>query len=518
MKTKNAVKVIGSMMAIMLIGKVMGLCRDVLFAGLYGTDSIEANAFFAASRMPRLFFDAIFASAISSSFIPIFNEYLKKKGKKEAYKFSNNFVTIIFLITTLLTVVGIIFSKQIVTSIADGFSYETSQLCAELLIILFPTMIFTGIAYSFIGILQSLDEFTIPAAMSIVSNGIIIFYLFALNKTFGVFGLAVSYLLGWIMQTVIQVPPLIKKGYHYKPTLNFKDEGLKKVFLLMLPVMVSTLVQPVNIVINTKFASHLEGGVAALEYANSLYTIIAGVFVLSIANVIFPKLSRLTEDKQSDEFGKTLGITLKSTFFLLIPMMVGLIVLAEPIIRIVYERNEFDSNSTLITSTALKYFSVGMLGFGMQNILNRGFFAIKDGKTPLVTGIISIITNLILSIVLVKYMQIGGLALASAISSLISGITLLIPMQKKLGNIVTKQTFIDTIKMLISSCVMGGVVYLIYNLLSNVLSVTFLNQIIMLGTSTTIGVLVYIILAYFCGLDEAKLTFSFVNKILKRRN
>lgn len=507
---KNTIKVITSMMAITLIGKIMGMLRDVLFAASYGTTSIEANAFLTASRIPRLFFDAMFASAISSSFIPIFNEYLKKKSKKDAYNFSSNFISIVFLITTVLSVIGCLFAKPIVNIIAGGFDDNTSILCAKLLIILFPMLIFTGVAYSFTGILQSLDEFTIPAAMSIVSNGIIIFYILILNQKYGVFGLAITYLVGWLMQAVIQIPPLIKKEYRYKFRIDFKDEGIKKVGLLMLPVMVSTWIQPINIAINTKFASNLNGGVASLEYANNLYTIIAGVFVLSVANVIFPQLSRLTADNNSDEFGSTLGTTLKSVFFLLIPMMVGLIVLANPIVRIVYQRGQFGAESTQTTAIALKFFALGMLGFGMQNILSRGFYAIQDGKTPLITGAVSIVSNLILSIVLVKYMQIGGLALASSISSLLSGIMLLIPMQKKLKTIVTKIVIMDIIKMMFSALAMAVIVFCSKSFLIN------LNQIVMIAISVVLGVCVYMILTFIMGLEETKIVFKFIKKFIRR--
>lgn len=514
---KNTIKVISSMMAITLIGKVMGMLRDVLFAANYGTTSIEANAFLTASRIPRLFFDAMFASAISSSFIPIFNEYLKKKGKKEAYNFSSNFISIVFLITAILSILGSMLAKPIVNIIAGGFDEPTSILCVKLLIILFPMLIFTGVAYSFTGILQSLDEFTIPATMSIVSNGIIIFYILVLDKNYGVFGLAFTYLIGWFMQAVIQVPPLIKKEYRYKFRINFKDEGVKKVGLLMLPVMVSTWIQPINIAINTKFASNLSGGVASLEYANNLYTIIAGVFVLSVANVIFPQLSKLTADNNSNQFATTLGTTLKSVFFLLIPMMVGLIILANPIVKLVYERGQFSAESTRTTAIALKYFSLGMLGFGMQNILSRGFYAIQDGKTPLITGTISIISNLILSIVLVKYMQIGGLALASSISSLLSGIMLLIPMQKKLGTIVTKSVIMDIIKMLVSALAMAIIVFYSKLFLTSVLATTFINQVIVLTISVTLGICVYLLLTYIMKLDETKVAVGLVKKFISKR-
>ena len=305
--SKSAVKAAGLMMVITLIGKILGLVREMFLAGNFSV-GMEASAFVAASQIPRIFFDVVFASAISASFIPVFNEYMKKKGKKEAFLLSSNFVTLIGILTTIITVLGIIFAPYLTTLFARGFDEQTASLCTTLLRVLFPTTIFTGIAFSFVGILQSMDEFNVPAAMSIASNLVIIIYFVFFNDMFGVYGLTIAFLIGWAMQALIQIPSLMKKGYKYKFYINIKDEGLKKILVLMLPVMVGTWVQPINLAINTNFASGLfvGSGVSAINYANTVYSIIVGVFVLSIANVIFPRLSRMSIDKDGESFSKTI--------------------------------------------------------------------------------------------------------------------------------------------------------------------------------------------------------------------
>ena len=301
-KKNSAVKAVSFMMLITLVGKVLGLVRDQLLAANYG-NGMAAEAFTTASLMPRTFFDAVFASAISASFIPIFNEYLKKKGKKEAFALSNRFITLMGLVTLLMTVVCEIFSTQFVWLFAAGYDNETAALAAQLSHVMFPTIFFTGIAFSFVGILQSLDEFNVPAALSVASNAVIILYYIFWNDRFGVYGLAVAFLIGWAMQAIIQIPSMMKKGYFYRPDFRFRDEGIRKILILMLPVMVGTWIQPINLIINNQFASHLDMGVTTLQYANNLYTIIVGVFVLAIANLIFPKLSRMADDTEGDGFG-----------------------------------------------------------------------------------------------------------------------------------------------------------------------------------------------------------------------
>lgn len=263
----------------------------------------------------------VFASAIAACFIPVFSEYLTKKGKKEAFRFGGNFLSVMALLTAVLTVLGMVFAQPLVTLFADGYDAETSALAASLTRAMFPTVLFTGVAFSFVGILQSMDRFNIPALISTVSNLVIIGYFFFLDDRFGVYGLAAAYLVGWLLQALIQVPTLRRLDFHYHPDFSFRSEGMRKAFSLMGPVMISTWVQPINLTINTKFGSHLYdgAGVSAMEYSTNLYLVVAGVFILSITNVIFPKLSRLTAEHQEDAFRDTIRQTVHSSLFSLCP-------------------------------------------------------------------------------------------------------------------------------------------------------------------------------------------------------
>lgn len=516
-KSKSAVQVVSYIMIITLIGKVLGLLRDQMLAWNYGI-GMEANAFTAASRIPRVFFDAVFASAVSSSFIPVFNEYMEKEGKERAFLFSSNFISIMGLVTILMSVLGTIFAPQLTNVFVDFSNAQTISLCIQLLKILMPMLFFTGIAFSFVGILQSLDEFTIPAAMSIVSNGIIIIYYLVFSEKFGIFGLAVAFMIGWAMQAIIQIPPLIKKGYHYKFYINLKDEGLKRVGKLMIPVMVSTWIQPINLVINSRFASTLfnDSGSSAIEFANNLYSIISGVFVLSIANIMFPKLSRLIANNNKKEFGETISSILNVLSFLLIPMTFGLMSLSEPIIRLLYEWKEFDSFATELTSRALFFFSIGMIGFGVQTILSRAFYAMKDGRTPLISGIISIAVNLILCLLLINKMNVGGLALASAISAIISAIVLIIPLQKKTKGIINKNMLKNLILIIISAIIMTIFVIIVSNLITGFLGDGIIGRIFNVGVPALVGVIVYMVTTFIMKIDESKFVFDYIRKFIKK--
>lgn len=514
---EKAVRAATMMMIITLVGKILGLIRDTMLAANYGI-SMEANAFQTASRIPRVFFDAIFASAISASFIPIFNENLEKKGKKSAFEFSNKFITLIAIVTVILTLVGIVFSSELSALFAPKYDTETMLLTSKLLKIMFPTVVFTGIAYSFVGILQSFDEFTIPAALSIVSNGIIILYYIFFNDSLGIYGLSFALLLGWAMQAIMQIPSLIKKGYRYKFSLGFrKDDSIKKVLVLMLPVMISTWVQPINLMINSRFASGLYNGagVSVLDYANNLYTIIVGVFVLSVANVIFPRLSRMTANK--DSVFQTVIMTLRILSFIIIPMTAGTMVLSNQIITLIYQRGDFTAESTLLTSGALMFFAIGMLGYGFQIIISRAFYAEQNGKTPFIAGLISIVINIILCALLVDKMSVSGLALASSISSTIYGLTLYIPLRRKYKNEDVNGFALSILKMIFCAAVMVCAVIPVRNLLWYA-NGSMLMKIISVGASVMVGIIVYILTCKLTKLYEAETAFNFVKKALKKKS
>lgn len=501
------------MMIIMLLGKILGLYRDMLNAQIFGTNSIEGTAFSYASMIPRNFLDIIFASSITGSFIPVFNHYFEKKGKKEAFALAHNFISIVFLISALVTVLSIIFSPQIIDiMVASNIPVEVKDLSINLLRLMFPILIISSLAFTLTGVLQSLDEFSIPAAISISSNVIIIFYYLFLFDKFDIYGLVLFYLLGWLSQVIIQIPFLVKNKFSYKFTINFKDQGIKEIFILMLPVMFSTWVNPINLLVNTRFSSTLGlYGPNAINYANTIYLVITGVFAASIGNVIFPTLSKLNSKEDNTNFGLIIKDTISLMFFILIPMTFGLIALSTPIIRFLFEKGEFDQTSTYYTSIALSSFSVGILGYGLQMILNRSFYSIKNGKIPAICGIISILINFILSGILVSKIGLYGPALAQSLSILIGSLVMLIVLYKKNNNVFDINIFFNFLKILFISIIMFIVVLITKNIISN-LNIIF-KDLFVIGLSTCIGIIVFIMLSLLLNVKESKFILDFIRRI-----
>jgi len=513
-KQKSQFKTVSLIMIITLVGKVLGLLRDILLNRNFGYE-MDAQAFTVASQLPRTFFDVIFASAISASFIPIFNEYMEKDGREEADRFSGSFMTLIGLFTALLAVVGIIFAPQLIEFSAGGYTAETKALATQLLRILFPMIIFTGLAFSMVAVLQSLGEFNIPALISVVSNGLIILYYLFFVDNFGVFGLAVAFLIGWAAQMAIQVPSLHRLGYRYRPRLWHK--GIRSVLVLMVPVMVGSWLQPINQFFSSRFGSYLfDGkGTTAINNANTLYLIIASVLVLSITNVIFPKLSRLVIAEEKKAFGQVLKENTRTVLFLLIPMTAGLIVLSEPIIRLIFGYGEMTDFDIQITGRALAFLSLGMVGFGIQSILSRAFYAMKKGLIPLITSGVAIGVNIGLGLLLMDRWDVAGIGVASSVSLSLAAILLVIPIQRRFETYIDKQIVLDFFKMIAAALVMAAVLIPVRTVLSELGSSLF-HQILTVGIPAVLGVAIYMALTLLMRVAEAQTTLGAVTKIFKR--
>ena len=509
----SAAKTVSLVMAVTFIGKVLGLYRDRLLAIHYSTGA-AANAFFTASRIPRVFFDAVFASAIAACFIPVFSEYLEQKGKKEAFRFAGSFITVIALLTGGLTLAGMAFPQPLVALFADYSDPATTALAVSLTRVMFPTVLFSGAAFSLVGVLQAQDHFTAPALMSAVSNLVIILYFFTLDARLGIFGLAGAYLLGWLLQGVIQVPPLYRLGFRFRPGLDLRSEGMRKVFFLMGPVMVSTWVQPINQAINARFGSRLyEGaGVSALEYSSNLYLVIAGTFILSITNVIFPRLSRLTAGGKEGEFQDTIRQTLGVSLFFVLPMSAGLMAVARPLISLIYGGGMFDAFSTQITASALSWMALGMGGYALQNILSRAYFARQQGRVPLIAGGASILVNTALCWALAGRFSVAGLALSSAVSSTVYALLLLLPLQREGGGLLGAGELVNLCKTALASAVMGLCVRAVLEAASPLLPAGKLGELACLALCTGLGAALYFALALLLRVDEARMAVSLVKK------
>ena len=510
---QNATKMIktaGFMVMATLLAKIFGMLRDMFVAAFYATGA-SADAFFAATKLPLLFFDIVIGGVISAAFIPVFNEYLQVDGKKRALEFANKFINLILVVTGIICALGMLFPHILINFITPDSDEYTKALAIDLSTIMFPMIIFTGLAFSFVGILQSFGEFNIPAIISLVSNSVMIAYLIIFKDSFGVSGLAVAMLVGWGLQAIVQIPSLIKFGYRYSFDYHFADDGIKKAALLALPMLISTWVQPIGSLVNIRFASSLgTGALSALEYANRLFIMIVGVFSFVVTNLVFPSMARANAANDQNESILLIKSSLKAVSLVILPVMGGFIVLASPVVRLIYERGEFDPTSTGLTAIALAYYSMGMIGFAFSEVLNKSFFAMQNSKTPMITALISITTNIFLSYILSSYFGIAGLALASAIAATLNALLNFLFMRRHRPALMSKQDLIDFCKIVFSAIIMSVAALVTYYYISTIIHQNLLGQIISLGTCAIIGVLIYIAMCSLFKIKEIKLILNMI--------
>ena len=510
----KAAKTVSLMAIIILLAKAMGLLREVLVANIYGQGA-ESDILNTATQIPLLFFDMVLGVAILSTFVPIFNKYIEKDGKQAAFDFANNFASIVGLIATFIAVAGIIFAQPLVKLMVPGYAEIPGKVeqTAALLRILFPSIAFTAMAYIAVGILQSFGEFTIPSLISVVSNGVMIAYLLIFGNKLGLMGVAVSMLIAWILQLVIQIPHLIKFKYNYRFKFDLKDSGIKEAALIALPVLISSWVQPLCNVINMSFGSSLgDGAVSALNWANKIYIIMVGVFAYAITNFIFPKLSRLSNNNDA-EFADVTRTSVGFIVFIIALVAALFLALSAPIISVVFERGAFTEDAVKITGEALFYYSFGMIGYAICEVLNKSFYALSDGKTPMVASIIGIAVNFVFAFLLAEVLKrgVGGLALASAVSSLAIALCLMVMINKRRANVINKVFYINLVKILVCA----GLAYLTakaLDIFAVSLSGNTVLTLIRLCICAIPSVVVYVLSAYLLKVNEIQTALNTFRK------
>lgn len=451
MKNNKVIKSVTLLTALSLFSKLLGFLRDILMASNYGT-SYQADAYNMAITIPNIVF-GIVGVGITTTFIPIFSEILMKKNKEYMFNFANNIMTLVSVLTIFLGIVSFTFSDQIVKIIAPNFTGERYLLTVTLTKVSIINIFFMGIVAGFNAILQTLDDFRATAYMSIIINIPIIIYLL-LGNTFGVIGLTIITVLGNALQIAIQIPYLIKYKYKFKLNFNIKNEYIGKIIKLLIPVIIGSGVAQINDVVDKMLGSYLPtGSITALNLAQRLNSIIHTVFITAIVTVIFPIMASYV----NDNLEKFKGLISKSIIIItivMLPAILLIIILNKEIITMIFERGEFDANSVSMTATALMFYSIGTIFYGFRDVLSRAFYSLQDSIIPMKNGIIGVLTNIISNIILIKILGIGGLALGTTISAIVTTVLMLKDMRKKVGKFINKEFYKNLIKVIFSSTIM----------------------------------------------------------------
>lgn len=509
----NTAKATFLLMIATVISKVLGFIRELVLASSYGV-SIYSDAYIISMNIPLVICSTI-GLTICTIFIPLYIEINSKNGKMGALKFTNNIFNIVFIMSIFLIILGVIFMEQLVTIFAIGFKDEVLNITVNFSRILMLSILFTALGNVMTAYLQSHNNFIIPGIISIPKN-IIVICSIILSVKYGPYIMIWGTLLGSIFELLIQIPSAAKIGYKYNLYIDIKDIYIKKAFYLIGPILIGVGVNQINVMVDRTLASTLiSGSVSALNYANKLNGFVMAMFISSIGTVIYTILSKLSSQENRESFIESITQAINSVVLLIVPISVGAIVLSTPIVKILFERGEFDAKATSMTATALMMYSIGMVGIGLRDILGKVFYSIQDTKTPMINGVITMIMNIILNIILVKYLKLAGLALATSISAIIGIFLLFNNLKKKIGYYGQDKIIKTLLKSIISSIIMGFVTYLIYNLLNQVLPNYFAYEAISLFCSILLGVIVYGLLVIAMKIEEVISIIDMIHKKLK---
>lgn len=503
LNSKKIVKSALIIVSLTLVSKFLGLIREILIAAKFGS-GMETDTFFIALTATGLVTGFI-SDAIIITFIPILSEIEAKEGKRGKIEHMNNMLNFIFVLAIILVLVSYFLAPFTVRILARGFESKQFALAVNLTRIGLPMILFSGIIGVFTGYLHSEGRFTSSAAVGIPFNLVYIFFLVFISSIFGIKGLMITAVIAVASQFLVQIPEAISSGYKYMFKFDLRDIYIKKVLLLSLPVIVGVAIHDLNAVVDRTLASSLiPGSISALNYANKLNGLILGVFISAITTVIFPLLSKESNSDNIPGMKKIMSYGINHILIITVPATVGLIVLATPIVEIAFQRGEFDAVATLMTSQALIFYSIGLLAMGLRPLLTRVYYSLQDTKTPMVNGAISVGFNIVLNLILVKYMAHAGLALATSIATTIATILLLYGLKKKIGALGTKSYITTFLKTGLASGIMGLVAYLIYHGLYGVLGVSKLYNLISLLVAVSIAAIMYVVLCYVFKIEEVR--------------
>lgn len=457
-----------SLMAIIIIAKVVGMLRDIVLANYFGTTNIS-DAYLIASSVPTLLFYFI-GHSLSTAYIPMYNKVKVGCGEGKAQNFSNNLLTISLFISTAIVLLLLLFPNAVVKIFAAGFDKDTAAIAVRLIRISAPSIYLMCMVNICGGYLQANKSFLAPAAISLPRNAAIVVSV-VLAASLGTDWLGWGLLLSYLLEFLFLIPFVFRTGYRYKPVLDFKDAYIHETLYVVTPILIGVCVGQVNKIIDRSMASTIiEGGISALTYAVIINNAVQEILVTGIITILFASCSELVAKQEHTRVKEKLSETINSMIFLIVPACVGVTVLAEPIVELVLCRGEFDQNSLKLTAGALRCYTVGLMFLAIRDTLVKVFYAYKDTKTTTKASITAIALNIALNVILGKLIGINGLALATSISAIINCGIIFVQLRKKIGDFGTTRMIQVFVKSGAGSILMGIVTGRVYAILNQIIS------------------------------------------------
>jgi putative peptidoglycan lipid II flippase len=418
--------------------RILGFIRDMVLARLFGATP-AADAFFVAYRIPNLLRELFAEGSMSSAFIPVFTEYHTLRGKRDAWEFASAMLTTLVTVLTVITFIGIAATPAIVWILAPGFHDEPEKLATTTFLtrIMFPYLLFISLAALAMGVLNSLRAFAAPAFSPVLFNVCIITAAFLLSPLLPepILGVAVGVVIGGAVQFVMQLPALRRRGILFGWRFDPGHAGVRRVGRLIIPSLLGMSVTQVNITVSTILASFFAGGPTYLFYGMRLIQFPLGIFGVALATAILPTLSAQAARGAMDDLRRTLGFGLRMILFIIVPAMLGLILLRRPIVHLFFEHGTFTASDTAATALAVLCYAVGLWAFAGVRIIVAAYYSLKDTTTPAVAAVTAVVSNIALALVLMKPLQHAGLALSTALASMVNVAILVAVLNRRVGGV-----------------------------------------------------------------------------------
>ena len=453
-ETRSVVKAAGLIGVATFSSRILGFVRDMVLARIFGATP-AADAFFVAFRIPSLLRELFAEGSMSSAFIPVFTEYRTLRTKQEAWELASAVFTTLLTIVTLVTIVGILTAPWLVQILAPGFQANSEKLALTTLLtqIMFPYLVFISLAALAMGILNSLRAFAAPAFSPVFFNIFIIGCTLFLSPTMPepILGVAIGVVAGGAAQFAMQLPGLNLRGMLFGFRFEPSHPGVRRIGALMMPSLLGLSVTQINITVSTILASFFAGGPTYLFYGMRLIQFPLGIFGVALATAILPTLSAQAARGALGELRTTFGFGLRMILFIILPAMLGLILLRQPIVHLFFEHGTFTAHDTAETALAVLCYSVGLWAFGGVRIIVSAFYSLQDTRTPAISAAIAVAANLVFSLLLMSSLGAAGLALATALAAMVNGGILVAVLHRRLGGVEWGSVGRSSLRVLVAS-------------------------------------------------------------------
>jgi putative peptidoglycan lipid II flippase len=460
----------GTVSAAVGVSRVTGMAREMILARLFGAGEIY-DAYLVGIRIPNLARNLFAEGALSSAFVPIFSQYLETRGPREAKRLSDLTATALIVVVGAFCAAGMFFAPELVRLMAPGFEQTPAkfELSVQLTRILFPFLVLIALAAQAMGLLNAAGRFGIPATASIFFNLGSVIAGVGLMRTVSaspIVCMAVGVLAGGALQLAWQLPSVWREGFSFRPRMDLSDPGLRRIGALMAPAFIGNAALQINTMVSTYFASQLTDGagnvlngpVSWMSYAFRFLQLPLGVFGVALASVTLPRIARSAAVSQLEEFRGTLAQSIGTALVFTIPSSVGLAILGESMIALVYQGGAFHAADTRETAASLACYSAGLAGYALIKILAPAFYALDDARTPMLVSVASMVVNVALSWTLVTQAGMGhpGLALSISVAALLGAAALFELLRRRIGGLDGRRIASSAMRILAASALMAA--------------------------------------------------------------